>query len=173
MTSSLSNIHDEAGSKGEPLVVGDWFMVSVSHLNHFLFSFEVFLNIFDLVKLQNHGPTFSCFIGYRKGDEDIEGEGDEDGGDKAEEEEEDEEVLDEMLLHKTLLLQTFTGCEYELKKVPASKLITVGLRSSCWLTHSYNNSIKTSTSWDLCTPCHMIVSCCICVLCCVSCFLLH
>ena len=120
---------------------------------------------------RTHAPT--CCIAYRKRDEDVQGEGDEDGGDKAEEEEEDEEVLDEMLLHKTLLLQTFTGCEYELKKVPPSKLITVGLRSSCWLTHSYNNSIKTSTSWDLCTPCHMIVSCCICVLRCVSCFLSH
>ena len=133
-------LHEEAGGQGEPLVVGDRFVVRVPH---------------------------------SEGYEHIEGNSDEDRGDKAEEEEEDEEVLDEMLLHKTLLLQTFTGCEYELKKVPASKLITVELRLSCWLTHSYNNSIKTSTSWDLCTPCHMIVSCCICVLCCVSCFLLH
>ena len=31
------DIHDEAGSKGEPLVVGDWFVVSVSHL-HFVMS---------------------------------------------------------------------------------------------------------------------------------------
>ena len=41
---------------------------------------------------------------YRKGDEDIEGECDEDGGDEAEEEEEDEEVFDEVLLHKALLI---------------------------------------------------------------------
>ena len=31
------DIHDEAGSKGEPLVVGHWFVVSVSHL-HFVMS---------------------------------------------------------------------------------------------------------------------------------------
>ena len=61
------------------------------------------------------GSRHSCCIGYRKGDEDIEGEGDEDGGDEAEEEEEDEEVLDEMLLYKALLLQTFPGYEYVLK----------------------------------------------------------
>ena len=53
---------------------------------------------------RTHAPT--CWIAYRKRDEDVEGEGDEDGGDEAEEEEEDEEVLDEMLLYKALLLQT-------------------------------------------------------------------
>ena len=55
---------------------------------------------------------FACFYidqlcrcsSYRKGDEDIEGECDEDGGDEAEEEEEDEEVFDEVLLHKALLI---------------------------------------------------------------------
>ena len=57
--------------------------------------------------------NFYC-TGYRKGDEDVEGEGDEDGGDEAEEEEEDEEVLDEMFLDKTLLLQTFPGLEHEI-----------------------------------------------------------
>ena len=38
VTLSLAyDIHDEAGSKGEPLVVGDWFVMSVSHL-HFVMS---------------------------------------------------------------------------------------------------------------------------------------
>ena len=62
---------------------------------------------------QNRHLYFCC-TGYRKGDEDVEGEGNEDGGDKAEEEEEDEEVLDEMFLDKTLLLQTFPGLEHEI-----------------------------------------------------------
>ena len=61
---------------------------------------------------RTRGPRRYYGIGYRKGDEDIEGEGDEDGGDEAEEEEQNEEVLDEMLLYKTLLLQTLPKLKY-------------------------------------------------------------
>ena len=61
---------------------------------------------------RTRGPRRYYGIGYRKGDEDIEGEGDEDRGHKAEEEEEDEEVLDEMLFHNTLLVQTFPKYKY-------------------------------------------------------------
>ena len=46
------DIHDEAGSKGEPLVVGDWFVVSVSHLNFVMsvsFAPELFLKILQLL----------------------------------------------------------------------------------------------------------------------------
>ena len=42
---SLAFIHDKAGGKGEPLVVGDWFMVSVSHLNYFMLDYLKLLKL--------------------------------------------------------------------------------------------------------------------------------
>ena len=89
----ITTLHDETGGQGEPLVVGDWLMVGVSHLGSVCFS----LHGFYIDQLRRCSS-------YRKGDEDIEGECDEDGGDEAEEEEEDEEVFDEVLLHKALLI---------------------------------------------------------------------
>ena len=41
----ITTLHDETGGQGEPLVVGDWLMVGVSHLGWVDFSLHGFTSI--------------------------------------------------------------------------------------------------------------------------------